>query len=73
MKYGSRTEIVRSILYAANKSQGTSRTRLMFKSSFSFNQVTEYLRALQENRLMDYVVGKVQNDRERQKIIAVAK
>jgi len=43
MKYGSSTEIVRSILYAANKSQGTSWTRLMFKSSFSFNEVREYL------------------------------
>ena len=58
MKYGSRTEIVRSILYAANKSQGRSRTRLMFKSPFSFNQVREYLRELQENGLMDYEVGK---------------
>ena len=58
MKYRSRTEIVRSILDAANKSQGTSRTRLMNKSYISFNQLREYLRALQENGLMDYEVGK---------------
>jgi predicted transcriptional regulator len=58
MKYRSRTEIVRSILEAADKSEGTSRTRLMYKSYISFNQLKEYLRTLQENGLIDHEVGK---------------
>ncbi len=57
MKYRSRSEIVRSILEAANASEGTSRTRLMYKSYLSFNQLKEYLRTLQENGLIDYEVG----------------
>jgi len=40
MKYRSGTEIVRSILYAVNKSQGISRTRLMYKSYISFNHLS---------------------------------
>ena len=58
MKNRSRAEIVRSILDAPNKSEGTSRTRLMSKSYISFNQLREYLRALQENGLIDHEVGK---------------
>ena len=58
MKYRSRAEIVRSILEAGIKSEGTSRTRLMYKSYISFNQLKEYLRTLQENGLIDHEVGK---------------
>ncbi len=58
MKYRSRSEIVRSILEAANASEGTSRTRLMYKAYLSFNQLKEYLGTLQENGLIDYEVGK---------------
>jgi predicted transcriptional regulator len=58
MKYRSRSEIVRSILEAANASEGTSRTRLMYKSYLSFNQLKEYLGSLQENGLIDYEIGK---------------
>ena len=58
MKYRSRSEIVRSILDAANATEGTSRTRLMYKSYLSFNQLKEYLATLQENGLIDYEIGK---------------
>jgi predicted transcriptional regulator len=58
MKYRSRTEIVRSILEVASANEGTSRTRLMYKSYISFNQLKEYLRTLQENGLIDHEVGK---------------
>lgn len=57
MKYRSRSEIVRSILEAANATEGTSRTRLMYKSYLSFNQLKEYLATLQENGLIDYEIG----------------
>ena len=50
MKYRSRSEIVRSILEAANASEGTSRTRLMYKAYLSFNQLKQYLGTLQEKR-----------------------
>lgn len=58
MKYRSRSEIVRSILDAANATEGTSRTRLMYKSYLSFNQLKEYLGTLHENGLIDYEIGK---------------
>jgi len=64
MKYRSRSEIVRSILEAANAQGavegegGASRTRLMYKSYLSFNQLKEYLRMLQENGVIDYEEGK---------------
>ena len=56
MKYRSRSEIVKTILEAA--SEGTSRTRIMYKSYLSFNQLKEYLGTLEENGLIDYEVGK---------------
>ena len=58
MKYRSKSEIVRSILEAANASEGTSRTRIMYKSYLSFNQLKEYLGTLEENGLINYEVGK---------------
>jgi predicted transcriptional regulator len=57
MKYRSRTEIVRSILEAANAGEGASRTRLMYKSYLAYNQLKDYLAHLQENNLIDYEVG----------------
>ena len=57
MKYRSRSEIVRSILKAANAAQGASRTRLMYKSYLTYNQLKEYLAHLQENDLIDYELG----------------
>jgi predicted transcriptional regulator len=58
MKYRSRSEIVRSILEAANADEGANRTRLMYNSYLSFNQLKEYLRTLQENGLIDYEAGR---------------
>jgi predicted transcriptional regulator len=57
MKYRSRSEIVRSILEAANGGEGASRTRLMYKSYLAYNQLKDYLAHLQENNLIDYEVG----------------
>ena len=57
MKYRSRSEIVRSILDAANAGEGASRTRLMYKSYLAYNQLKDYLAHLQENNLIDYEVG----------------
>jgi len=58
MKYRSRSEIVRSILEAAHAGEGTNRTKLMYKSYLSFNQLKEYLGILQENGLIDYEAGR---------------
>ena len=54
MKYRSRREIVRLILKAANAGDGINRTKLMYKSYLSFNQLKEYLGILHENGLIDY-------------------
>jgi predicted transcriptional regulator len=58
VKCRSRSEIVRSILEAANAGEGASKTRLMYKSYLSYNQLKEYLALLQENGLIDYETGK---------------
>jgi predicted transcriptional regulator len=58
MKNRSRSEIVRSILEATSTSEGTTKTRLMYKSYLAYNQLKEYLRTLQENGLVDYAVGR---------------
>ncbi len=58
MKNRSRSEIYRSILETANADEGTNRTKLMYKSYLSFNQLKEYLATLQENGLIDYEVGR---------------
>jgi predicted transcriptional regulator len=57
MKNRSRSEIYRSILETANADEGTNRTKLMYKSYLSFNQLKEYLGILQENGLIEYEVG----------------
>ena len=57
MKNRSRSEIYRSILETANADEGTNKTKLMYKSYLSFNQLKEYLETLQENGLIEYEVG----------------
>ena len=51
----SRTEIVGSILDAANG--GTTRTKIMYTAFLSYNQLKEYLTILIENNLIEYLDG----------------
>ena len=51
----SRTEIVSSILDAANG--GTSKTKIMYIAFLSYNQLNEYLSILIENNLLEYLDG----------------
>jgi len=55
MKYRSRTEIVSSILDAANG--GATKTKIMYKAFLSYNQLKEYLSVLIENNLLEYIEG----------------
>jgi predicted transcriptional regulator len=55
MKYRSRTEIVGNILDSANG--GASKTKIMYKSYLSYNQLKEYLTILIENSLIEYLDG----------------
>jgi predicted transcriptional regulator len=51
----SRTEIVSSILDAANG--GTTKTKIMYIAFLSYNQLNEYLSILIENNLIEYLNG----------------
>ena len=51
----SRTEIVSSILDAANG--GTTKTKIMYIAFISYNQLNEYLSILIENNLIEYLDG----------------
>ena len=51
----SRTEIVGSILEAANG--GISKTKIMYIAFLSFGQLKEYLSILIENNLIEYLDG----------------
>ena len=51
----SRTEIVSSILDAANG--GTTKTKIMYIAFLSYNQLNEYLSILIENNLLEYLEG----------------
>ena len=51
----SRTEIVDSILNAANK--GETKTKIMYFAFLSYNQLNEYLSTLIENNLIEYLDG----------------
>jgi len=51
----SRTEIVGSILDAANG--GTTKTKIMYFAFLSYNQLNEYLSILIENNLIEYLDG----------------
>jgi predicted transcriptional regulator len=52
----SRTEIVSSILDAANGG-GTTKTKIMYYAFLSYNQLNEYLSLLIENNLIEYLDG----------------
>ncbi len=51
----SRTEIVSSILDAANG--GTTKTKIMYIAFLSYNQLNEYLSIMIENNLIEYLDG----------------
>ena len=53
MKYRGRTEIVGNILDAANG--GATKTKIMYKSFISYEQLKEYLLVLIENNLIEYL------------------
>ena len=55
MKYRSRTDIVSSILEAANG--GTTKTKIMYKAYLSYAQMKEYVSVLVETGLLEYVEG----------------
>jgi predicted transcriptional regulator len=55
MKYRSRTEIVSMILEAANGV--TTKTKIMYKSMLSYNQLKEYLSILIRNNILEYIEG----------------
>ena len=55
MKYRSRTEIVSMMLDSANG--GSTKTKMMYKSMLSYNQLKEYLTVLIENDLIEYLNG----------------
>ena len=56
MKYRSRTDIVGSILKAANRGRA-NKTKIMYKAFLSFEQLKEYLTVLQEKGLIEYEEG----------------
>ena len=55
MKYRSRTEIVSSILDAANGR--ATKTKIMYIAFLSYSQLKEYLSVLIENNLLEYLEG----------------
>ena len=55
MKYRGRTEIVSMILEIA--SQGTSKTKIMYKAYLSYSQLNRYLSFLIEDKLIEYKPG----------------
>ena len=55
MKYRSRTESVSMILDSANG--GATKTKIMYNTFLSYNQLKEYLSVLIENNLIEYLGG----------------
>ena len=55
MKNRSRTEIVAMILDAANG--GATKTKIMYIAFLSYNQLKDYLSAIIENNLIEYLEG----------------
>jgi len=55
MKYRSRTEIVATILEAANGR--ATKTKIMYSAFLSYNQLKDYLSILIENNLLEYLEG----------------
>jgi predicted transcriptional regulator len=70
MKYRSRSDIIELILDAANG--GATRTKIMYKSFLSFDQLKQYLCFLLEKGLMEYEEG-TQKFRTTEKGIRVLK
>ena len=57
MKYRSRTDIVATILEAANG--GSTKTKIMYKAYLSYAQLKEYLSILVGNGLLEYEEGEL--------------
>jgi predicted transcriptional regulator len=57
MKYRSRTDIVATILEAANG--GSTKTKIMYKAYLSYAQLKEYLSILIGNGLLEYEEGEL--------------
>lgn len=57
MKYRSRTDIVATMLEAANG--GSTKTKIMYKAYLSYAQLKEYLSMLVENDLLEYEEGEL--------------
>jgi predicted transcriptional regulator len=55
MKYRGRTEIVATMLEAANGK--ATKTKIMYKAYLSYAQLKEYLSVLIENNLLEYIDG----------------
>jgi predicted transcriptional regulator len=55
MKYRSRTEIVATMLEAANGR--ATKTKIMYKAYLSYAQLKDYLSVLIENNLIEYLEG----------------
>jgi len=55
MKYRDRTEIMSTILNAANG--GITKTKIMYAAFLSHGQLKEYLSVLIENNLIEYLDG----------------
>ena len=55
MKNRSRTEIVAMILYSTNG--GATKTKIMYISFLSYYQLKDYLSAMIENTLLEYLEG----------------
>ena len=55
MKYRGRTEIVATMLEAANGR--ATKTKIMYSAFLSYNQLKEYLSVLIENNLIEYLEG----------------
>ena len=55
MKYRGRTEIVATMLEAANGR--ATKTKIMYSAFLSYNQIKEYLSVLVENNLIEYLEG----------------
>jgi predicted transcriptional regulator len=55
MKYRGRTEIVATMLEAANGK--ATKTKIMYSAFLSYVQLKEYLSVLIENNLIEYIEG----------------
>ena len=55
MKYRGRTEIVATMLEAANGR--ATKKKIMYSAFLSYNQLKEYLSVLIENSLLEYIEG----------------